>query len=234
MIFGARRSSQRRREAAAGKAPPGPLRDYLSTPFPDLETPLERLPLLAVDVETTGLDPESDRVVAVGWVPVDGPIIDLSRAERLVVATRRDVGQSATVHGLTDDAIAAGVAPMEALEELLGVLAGRVLLAHHAAIEVGFLAAACRRVYGVPLVATSVDTLVLQRRVLTEGVGSPADPPPGSLRLWAARERYALPRYRAHDPLTDALACAELYLAQGAELTLRAGKPLTLKAIQRR
>lgn len=231
-MFGIRRSAERRREDAATAAPPGPLRDYLSAPFPDLATPVTELPLLALDVESTGLDVEEDRVLAVGWVPVDGLSIDLSGARRRVLATRRDVGQSATVHGLTDDAIAAGDLPVAVLTELLGALSGRVLLAHHASIEVGFLDAACRRVHGVPFVATSVDTLHLQRRVLTEGLGAQPDPLPGALRLWQARERYGLPRYRAHEPLTDALACAELYLAQVAELSQRTSKPLTLKGIR--
>ena len=43
----------------------------------------------------------------------------------------------------------------------------------------------------------------------------------GALRLWTARERRGLPVYRAHEALTDALACAELYLAQRAELAAR-------------
>ncbi|WP_435200987.1 exonuclease domain-containing protein [Janibacter sp. GS2] len=231
-MFGLRRTPQRRREDAVAAAPPGPLRDYLSTPFPDPGTPLDEVPLLALDVEATGLDVEADRVIAVGWVPVDGLAIDLSGAQRRILATRREVGQSATVHGLTDDALAAGDLPIDVLAQLLEALAGRVLLAHHASIEVGFLAAACRRVYGVPFVASSVDTLALHRRVLTDGVGAQPDPLPGSLRLWAARERYGLPRYRAHEPLTDALACAELYLAQVAELSLRTRRPLSLKAVQ--
>lgn len=232
-MFGLRRSPQRRRESAAAAAAPGPLRDYLSTPFPDPGMPLEEVPLLAIDVETTGLDTERDRVIAVGWVPVDGSTIDLSRAQRRIVGMRMDVGDSATVHGITDDAIAAGAVPKDVLVELLEALAGRVLLAHHASIEVEFLSAACERVYGAPLVVSCVDTFALQHRVLTEGVGAPADPLPGAVRLWASRERYGLPRYRAHEPLTDALACAELYLAQVAELSLRSAKPLSLKAIQR-
>lgn len=230
------RSAERRREAAreaalAG-APPGPLRDYLSTPFPSPGTPLTELPLLAVDFETTGLDAERDRVIALGFVPLDGLSIDLSGAQRRVLAMRMDVGQSATVHGLTDDVIAAGAVPKDALIELLEALAGRVLLAHHASIEIGFLDAACQRVYGTPLVATAVDTLDLQHRVLTQGLGAAPDISPGALRLWAARERYGLPRYRAHEPLTDALACAELYLAQVAELSLRTSTPLSLKGVQ--
>lgn len=232
-MLGRGRSPQRRRESAAAVAPPGPLRDYLSAPFPDPTTPVDEVPLLAVDVETTGLDTERDRVIAVGWVPVDGLAIDLSRARRRVVGTRMEVGQSATVHGLTDDVVAAGEVPIDVLHELLGALTGRVLLAHHASIEVGFLAAACQRVHGVPLVVSCVDTLALQRRVLARTIGVLAEPAPGTLRLWAARERYGLPIYRAHEPLTDALACAELYLAQVAELSLRSSKPLSLKAIQR-
>lgn len=229
---GLRRSSQRRREAALAQARPGPLRDYLSTPFPDPGTRVEDLSLLALDVETTGLDPERDRVVAVGWVPVDGRSVDLSGAGRRVLGVRMDVGQSATVHGLTDDAIAEGEVPIEVLVEVLRVLRGRVLLAHHAAIEVGFLDAACRRAWGAPFATAGVDTLALQRRVLAGRIEGHPELRPGALRLWAARERYGLPRYRAHEPLTDALACAELYLAQTSELALRSRKPLTLKAIQ--
>ena len=43
------------------------------------------LRLLALDVETTGLVPGRDRVVSVGWVPVDGDRLDLAGARRFVV-----------------------------------------------------------------------------------------------------------------------------------------------------
>lgn len=227
-----RSTARRRRESAAGRAPAGPLRDLLLTAPPEADAPLTELPLLAVDLETTGLDVERDHVLAMAWVPVDGPAVDLSGARALVVAAEALVGESATVHGLTDDAVADGVPLTEALDELLTALRGRVLLAHHASIETGFLTAACEQVHGAPFVTPCVDTLDLQQRVLAGALGAGPEPPPGALRLWAARERYGLPRYRPHDPLTDALACAELYLAQVAELSLRSRKPLTLKAIR--
>lgn len=198
----------------------------------DRSVPVDELRLLAVDVETTGLDPARDRMVAMAWVPVDGLAVDLGGACRLVVAADSQVGESATVHGLTDDAVAAGVPVVEALRELLAALDGRVLLAHHAPVETGFVSAASERVLGAPFAPTCVDTLVLQRRVLEGALGTGPEPRPGELRLWAARERYGLPRYRPHEPLADALGCAELYLAQVAELSLRSRKPLTLKAIR--
>lgn len=40
----------------------------------------------------------------------------------------------------------------------------------------------------------------------------------GGLRLSNLRRQYHLPRYQAHNALSDALACAELFLAQVAEM----------------
>lgn len=170
--------------------------------------------LLAVDVETTGLDPSRDALLAVGFVPVDGDRVVLAGARRILVAGAAEVGASATVHGLTDDEVAAGVPLAEALDEVLAALRGRTLLAHHAPIEVGFLRAACARTGRDWPSPPVVDTLVVEeRRHTLRG----AEPPPGSLRLWAARSRFGLPAYRAHDALMDAIACAELHLAQTAE-----------------
>ena len=56
---------------------------------------------------------------------------------------------------------------------------------------------------------------------------SPLAPMRLSLRLWTARERYGLPSYRAHECLIDAIACAELYLAQVAEMRSQ-GNEVTL------
>ncbi|WP_068328327.1 exonuclease domain-containing protein [Janibacter terrae] len=226
--------SARRREAAARRAPAGPLRDHLAVPPPSPDTPVAELPLLALDLETTGLDAGSDRIVAMAWVPVDGPAVDLGGARRLVVAADAGVGESATVHGLTDDAVAAGQPEADALTELLAALTGRVLLAHHDSIETTFLAAACDRVFAAPFATTCVDTLDLQRRVLAGALGTGPEPRAGELRLQTSRERFGLPRYRPHDPLADALGCAELYLAQVAELAERVRRPLTLKTIRAR
>ncbi|HET7820278.1 MAG TPA: exonuclease domain-containing protein [Ornithinibacter sp.] len=228
-----RRSPEQRRERALRTAAPGPLRDYLAVALPAPETPLADLRLLAVDIETTGLDPRRDRVLSIGWLPVDGGRIVLGGAGRVVVRDTggaAGVGQSATVHGLTDDRLAGGVPVEDAVGGLLDALAGRVLLAHFAQIETGFLAAVCERAWGAGMPCVVVDTFELERRVVAGGWG--AEPARGALRLWTARERRGLPAYRAHEALTDALACAELYLAQRAELEAAAPETtLTLRHV---
>ena len=51
----------------------------------------------------------------------------------------------------------------------------------------------------------------------------------GSLRLDAARRTHGLPRYASHHALTDAVAAAELLLAQVAELEQRLGREVLLR-----
>lgn len=224
--FGA--TPEKRRAKAARLAPPGPLADHLASGTPEPSTSVRELPLLALDIETTGLDPAKDRLLSVGFVPVDGRSITLGGARHLLVASGSAVGQSATVHGLTDDVLASGLEERAVVEAVLDALRGRVLLAHFARIEVGFLSAACERHWGVALPQRAVDTLALQGRVLTTRFDGQAGE--ANLRLWAARERFGLPVYKAHHALTDALACAELYLAQVAELESR-GERLTLACL---
>lgn len=222
-----RRSANERRERALrtlAKGAPSPLTAYLSVPFPEETSALEDVEFLAVDFETTGLDPDKDHVLAVGFVPVIGGRVVLAGARSLLVAAEAEVGASATVHGLTDDDVATGVPLEEAITEVLAALTGRVLLAHFTKLEQGFLRAACASLWGGPFECQRVDTMELQRRLVDPPFGQ--DLKPGALRLWASRARYGLPVYRAHEPLVDALSCAELFLAETAEMSVDASTSL--------
>lgn len=200
--------------------PAGPVRDLAAAPPARSRTPFSRVDFLAVDIETTGLDPRRDHVLAVGWVPVTAGQVLLRGAREVVVRPRSgvDVGHSATVHGLTDDQVADAPSLADVLPDLLAALHGRVLLAHHAPIELGFLTRVARAVYDARLPLTAVDTLALQHRLVA---GRHEEVAPGLLRLDAARRHFGLPRYSAHRAVTDAIATGELLLAQAAELEHR-------------
>lgn len=225
MLF--RRSLESRRSAAARAAAPGPFRDFLAAPIDDPRSDWREGRYLAVDLELTGLDERTDEILSIGLIPLDGPALVHRGAEHLFVVPEGGVGQSAGIHGLTDDRLAAGLPLAEALPVLLSALAGRTLVAHHAPVEVGFISRACERLYGAPLLTRSIDTMALQRRVLRIGVGDEVRP--GVLRLQAARDHFGLPRYRAHEALTDAISAAELFLAQAAHLGGRTG--ITIKSL---
>lgn len=196
---------------------------------PTDDCPASALPLLSVDLETTGLSAGQDRVLAIGWVPVTGGRIELAGARRVVVG-HDDPGGAVAIHGLTHDDLAAGLPLADALRLLDDALAGRALLAHHAPLDVGFLEAAHRLAGAEPPVVPLVCTLQLERRLLSR---HHEEPPPGSLRLWQARARRGLPAVPAHDALGDALAAAELYLAQVAEMEANS-RPVTLRDLRLR
>jgi len=216
-----------RRRRCARTAPDGPLRRYYQVPLPSARSEWQELEYVALDLETTGTDPRTEEIVSFGWVLLRGAAIDLSTATRRVVRTSKAMPErSARIHAITDDEAEAGEPPCSVLESLLDVLAGRVLIAHFAPTECGFVDAACRRCFGGGLLVPTVDTLYLAQRSYGR---QRREPERGDLRLAALRERYNLPAYASHDALVDALAAAELFLAQVEELS--ASGAVSLKAI---
>ncbi|MGM0516694.1 MAG: exonuclease domain-containing protein [Pseudomonadota bacterium] len=201
-----RRRRQRRRADV-----PSSLASLLDAPLPDLRRSWEEVEYLVLDFETTGLDARRDRLLSMGWVVMKGPAIRLASAHHRLIHPEREIPEaSAVIHCITDDRAAEGMAEIDALGELLPVLAGRILVAHNARFELAFLNAACRRHFGAGLAVPVVDTLHLarrgfERRHLPHGKGE--------LRLDSLRTRYHLPRYHAHHALIDALGTAELFSA---------------------
>lgn len=217
--FSPQGKQERLQERMRDQAPPGPLGEFYHRPSPSPILQVRETPFLAIDLETTGLDPQTDHILSIGFVPIDGFAITLAGARRLMVRPTADVGESAVFHGITHDEAQTGMPIAQALEPTLAALQGRILVAHAAGIETGFLDQACRNVYGTGLTVPSLDTLELSQHL---GNSSRHDDDNAALagahRLQSARDTFGLPRYRAHDALVDALACAELFLAQTAFL----------------
>jgi DNA polymerase III subunit epsilon len=182
--------------------PAGPVRNLAAAPPPPFRTPASGVEFLAVDLETTGLDLRRDHVLAIGWLPVMARRVVLAGAREVMVRLPPgvDVGESATVHRLTDDAVAAAPTLVGVLPDLLAALQGRVLLAHHAPIELGFLKRVAQEAYDVRLPLTAVDTMALQHELVH---GQYGEIRPGSLRLDDARRHFGLPRYPAHRALIE-------------------------------
>ena len=219
-MFGAPKSKRKIRRAT------GALQEFYQQPCPAASTSLKELPLLAVDVETTGLKPSEHQIVSIGWVPINCFEIDLGGAGYVVIRGSEglSVGSSATIHQLTDDEIAAGIDLEKALEKFLQALQGRALLAHFAVIEKDFISRACEQIFQAPLEVPIVDTFAMERTHMEKMSTYPRGE---DLRLARVRTRYGLPNYSNHHALTDALACAELYLAQ-----TRQGRAQTLKDLR--
>ncbi|SEL78112.1 DNA polymerase-3 subunit epsilon [Colwellia chukchiensis] len=196
-------------------APAGPLRTFLSQPFPALDTPFEDIEILAVDFETTGLDAVKDKLLSVGCVDVTQQQIKLASSYHAIIHTQGSLqADNVTIHQITDDQKDQGQPLADVIAQLLERLAGKVMLVHFARIERQFLRQACLELYGMAPPLPIIDTLVVAKKMLDK---SAVAYDPSQLRLAALRAKYHLPDHYAHNALNDAIATAELLLAINAE-----------------
>lgn len=206
---------KRRCRRLARKCHNGVLSSYIQS---CASTGIDRLhdtPLIAVDLELTGLDVKKNRIIAIGWTLIDQGRIRFGSNRHVLINARQSVGNSATIHELTDSEIAAGVSLNKGLKMLFKAATGRAWVFHHAALDVAFLRRGCLSWAGVAPPFMIIDTMRMELATRKR-----RDIPilKGDLQLAQLRASYNLPRYTAHNALIDALATAELMLAQASRM----------------
>lgn len=206
------------------RAPQGPLKQFLSVPFPDRNSALADLDILAVDFETTGLNAKTDKLLSVGYVPIEHGLIKLGKSEHEIIQSVGDLHKdNVVIHQITDNEKANGLALELVVEKMLHALAGKVMLVHYANIERSFLRQACIELYGMAPVWPIIDTLALAKKRLDR---SDTAYDPNQLRLINLRHSYGLPPHHEHNALNDAIATGELFLAQMRHYPLGFNTPL--------
>ena len=155
-----------------------------------------------IDIETTGLSPQSDRVIEVAVVHVDPMGAETGRFDTLI-NPGRDLGPQRR-HGIRAGDVLGAPSFGDVAAELIGLLDGRVAVAHHAAFESRFLIAELERSgIGVWNRPSFLCTMQLARHFL-----------PGSGRsLRDCCAAYDIRRDSVHRAMHDAVATAELLAA---------------------
>ncbi|MCC7271829.1 MAG: 3'-5' exonuclease [Alphaproteobacteria bacterium] len=175
--------------------PPGPV---------DENTPLARLPVAVIDLETTGLDPMRDRAVSVAGVRIHGDrlygAVTLDRLVRPDVPIPRT---ATAIHGIADATVADAPTVAAVLPEVAEFVAGCVVVGHNIGFDLAVLAAEARRT-GVAW-GTPPSLCLLQLVDVLE---------PGwtNLDLDSLAAHFAVPVTGRHTALGDALVTAELYI----------------------
>ncbi len=180
-------------------------------PGPPWDLPLGEAPFAFVDLEMTGLDPKTDRVVEICVERVVGGetrarLHTLVRPEGIPARgeiqavdpqpeSTREVG-NAHVHGIFAEALADAPTWRDIDAEVARLLDGAVLVAHGASWDVAFLEAEAARAGSPRRIAFWIDTLNLSRRTFSLERHS----------LDALREHFGLDRSRAHRADADVAA----------------------------
>lgn len=213
------------RRQLLAKATASEMQTYLSKPFPNKKEYITNIDIVSLDLETTGLDPDKDRIVSIGLVEVEQLGIKLDSCWHQVISTNKDLSaQSVVIHQITDDQSVEGMSIEKAIPKLLERLRGKVMLVHNATIEQGFINKICQTLYGSDFVIPIIDTQFLARRSLERSNQQYKN---NDLRLFNLRKNFNMPAYKAHNALMDAIATAELFLAMVNKISANKNGRLT-------
>ncbi len=172
------------------------------------------IPLVVIDFETTGTDPENDRVLEMGIVCFEKG--QVTRSDALLIDPTIPVPEeSRAIHGITDEELEGAPTFIEALPQILKLLEGHLPVAYNADFDRDFLLAEFARSEGKvrlegglpPAVRQDVswvDPLVWSREILKER---------RKHRLVDITAHFEIPLEQAHRAAGDAEATGHVLMA---------------------
>lgn len=201
----------------AGYRPPALGPDELDALF----SAVDKARFVALDFETTGLEPSRDRVVEIGAIAFrlakdDGswkPSVEASYSTLVNPGMPIPAAVSA-IHGIDDLSVSSSPSFAEAAGELFGLLEGAIIVAHNAPFDLGFLRAESVRC-GLPSPPNPAwDTVTIARSAIS---GLP------SYSLGALASAFGIGQVAAHRGDDDARVCMELFARCVGLLERKAG-----------
>jgi DNA polymerase-3 subunit epsilon len=172
--------------------------------------------LVALDTETTGLDPKRAEIVAIGAVRIRGNRLLTSQGFSAVVKpTRRIDPASIRVHQIRPvDVQRAGLDIATAMERLVAFVGPRPLVGYYLEFDVAVIERTLRELAGasirlpnerIEVSALYYDTVLRKRQSLR--LYGQAD-----LRMDTIRRDLGLPAFPQHDAISDAVMAGLMYL----------------------
>lgn len=172
---------------------------------------------IALDFETTSLDPERAEIVSIGAVRIQGNRLLTGEALTLKVQPPASLSaQSVVIHGLRHQDLQQGLTLEAALRLLLDFIGPRELVGYHITYDLRILNLACQRQWGLTLPQRGIEVSRLYHDNLYRRYPDAAI----DLHLAAICQHLALPPLPVHDALSDAITAALIYLrlTQGGPL----------------
>lgn len=179
----------------------------LSAPSPLIpaDQPLST-PAMVFDLETTGLNTRTDRVLSIGAIKVEPKGIQLKNGFYQILDVAVDLqGESQLIHGLTQKDLASGCAPRQALLDFFTYTENHIWLAFHAEFDRRMLKNAVLQHLGLIIDPQPIDIAFLAPLLYPE-----LDAPQAGLDHWLTV--FKLPMLHRHHAIADALVTAELLL----------------------
>jgi DNA polymerase-3 subunit epsilon len=122
---------------------------------------------VVVDLETTGLEVKTDRVLSIGAFRIKSGRIRMGDMFNIFVNPERDIPSAAIkVHGIVPDMLKDAATAGEAMDEFLAFLGHDIMVAHYAAFDLAFINRMMSDRHGFKLQNLVVDTVPLCQQVI--------------------------------------------------------------------
>ena len=212
-----------RRRRALRRSRAGALQEYLRQPFPELRQPAADAPLLAVDLETTGLSPSRDRVLSVAAFRIVEGRIRLGDVLSSLVNPGRSIPAAAIkIHGILPSMVSNAPLAVDVFDEFLDYLGTDILVGYHVGFDLHFLNKIMKQRYSFPLQNLVLDTRLMCRKIVF--------PLPlrykGDPDLDTVADHFGVDTFERHSAIGDALATAMIFQRIMAQLERRGRKKL--------
>lgn len=200
-------------------------RQYLTTRPGELNRKLviEQARFVVWDTETTGLNPQQDRILSIGAVEVKDNRLAVGPAFQCMVFQPEPHWreQEIRVHGILPGHPEA-IREQEAMERLLPFLGDAILVGHHVGFDVQIVNSTLSRLGAGPLRNRCIDTALLAQRLRPSGYWTQ----PAEYSLDSLAKQYTIPLSDRHTALGDAYITALLFLKLRSRLRERGVRTL--------
>ncbi len=191
------------------------------------KTPLDSVPFVVIDTETTGWDATRDRILSLAVVPVEAGRLPVGGVRSwLLYHPEAPLTEAVRVHGILPVDSRSGEPERKVIDELLPIVTGAVLVGHHIAFDVAVLNAALHRTHRLRLRNPLLDTATFAMHVLEpfRKTGYPGQRAPSLDEVCTHCGIHPLER---HTAAGDAFTTAELLMVLCARRARQLGRPLT-------
>jgi DNA polymerase III subunit epsilon len=178
---------------------------YLALDAPPAAGRLEAARFVVVDVETSGLNPYRDRLIAIGALAMDGGLLRLGAGMEVVLRQDRpSEPANILVHGIDGTTQVGGQEPACALMQFLEFAGKSPLVGYHADFDRVMLARAAKSFLGIEPANEWLDVARLAPALVQAQL-----PPGADLDDWAGAHGIVNPA--RHNAMADAMVTAQLF-----------------------
>ena len=169
---------------------------------------------VALDCETTGLNTKTDDIISIGAVRIQGNrVMTSERLELIVRPAQRVSADSVRVHRLREQDVALGIAPDDAMVQLMHFIGSRPLVGYYLEFDVAMINRVLFPMLGMGLPQPKIEVSALYYDYKYRQLPALArDNSRIDLRFDTLMADLGLPLRPAHDAVNDAVMAALAFL----------------------